>query len=84
MKYFEVKMESPQYCGFDSYWWIKAESEEDVEKTDEYYHAMDAMVDYLMGWKEEEDSDDSTDPYVSMEEVTEEVYLDCVGSGGTG
>jgi regulatory protein YycI of two-component signal transduction system YycFG len=84
MKYFEVEMQSQYYCGFKSYWWIKAEDEHAVHETAEFENAHDEMIDYLQGWLEDEDPDDGCYPLVSIEEVTEEVYLEFVGTGGTG
>lgn len=84
MKYFIVTMDSPMYCGFTSYWWIEAEDEDSVEKTVEFQKAYDEMLDYLIGWKDDDDPDDSTDPTVDIEECTKEVYIDSVGTGGCG
>ena len=84
MKYFEVTMDSPCYCGFKSTWYIEAEDEDAVYKTTKFDSALWEMRDYLAGWAEEDDDDECSEPSVDIEEINKEMYEERKDWGGCG
>lgn len=80
MKYFLVEASSEHFCGFDSSFYFAAESEEDLENSEDWDEMVNHMEDYIGGWVDEDDEeeygDDAGNIIYSVSETTESEYLE--------
>lgn len=85
MKYFRVDAYSVNWCGFDSSFYFKAESEEELENSRDMAAVEEHMFDYISGADlddeedmTEEERDESNMVGWNIEEIDEEEYLEYV------
>lgn len=74
MAYFEVKMDSASMCGFESFGYFEAESEEALYELDTYQEFEEEMQDYVNGWAEDSDDEEANLVVITINEITEEEY----------
>jgi len=79
MKYFELEVGSANFCGFNSTFMLKGETESEVESSKEYEDIMDYMQDYVTGWIDEGDWEEHGEEAdmlsINISETTEEAFL---------
>ena len=77
MKFFRVRMDSASMCGFESFGYFQAESEDDLYQLDTFEMFAEEMQDYVDGWVSEEDyeyNEEANLVIVNVEEISKKEY----------
>lgn len=80
MLYFEVEFSSTNFAGFDQSYYFQAESETELENSEEFIEAMKDYEDYFFDWLDEDDFEEygeDAESYMHwIREIEEEEYLE--------